>query len=596
MKFELLHPLRVRTVENGLNLQAGMPLPTAVEFAFEHIAAELKVLPRWMPFRFASEREWRPGQRAWSKLPIDARAGKPGSVADPTTWATWEQAVAYLEEHSMDENPWTVAHGLGMVVAEPYTVCDLDHHVAEGEPDEFGVSVLRRLNTYCEVSVSGRGLHVVGRATLAMSGRKNSALGLEVYCRRRFLTFTGVVVVGWAEIQHRQADFEGLVADFLPLSEGGQNSPHIHRRAVVCKSDASAEPRRCGASAQMRSDEQVLALIRKDCKANRLWNGNWAGYPSPSEADAALTVKLLFYSGGDQIQTDRLFRQSALFRPKWDRPCGETTVGQHTIGRETDWMDAVGIGSQGAATQKRGRRLSATSISATRLLAEKPGTKPAELARALGIKRPYAKKLIRRVKARGMSGEQIPAPSSSMAPLVPLRRRRRPPARPPAFDRFLKMTRSAGDYRPDRRGLERLFLRLLTYAVLRQFPLKERELKGWWRKMLEWRASASGNELRAKRCLRHSLREFLRLALSSIDSQAQKSAFSSFRLMIASYYRALGAYCPPLSSVLGAYVDLMNGSCLTEASELRMMERALRSLASQTHPPLRVVTLVENLG
>ena len=51
-----------------------------------------------------------------------------------------------------------------------------------------------------------------------------------------------------------------------------------------------------------------------------LWSGNWRGrYGSQSEADLALCGLLAFWCNGDPTRVDALFRQSGLYRAKWDR-------------------------------------------------------------------------------------------------------------------------------------------------------------------------------------------------------------------------------------------------------------------------------------
>ena len=50
-----------------------------------------------------------------------------------------------------------------------------------------------------------------------------------------------------------------------------------------------------------------------------LWNGQWQEvFGSQSEADLALCCALAFWTGKDGVQIDRLFRQSQLYREKWD--------------------------------------------------------------------------------------------------------------------------------------------------------------------------------------------------------------------------------------------------------------------------------------
>lgn len=59
--------------------------------------------------------------------------------------------------------------------------------------------------------------------------------------------------------------------------------------------------------------------------------GEIIGYKSHSEADAALCQILIGWAQGDIQQADRLFRQSALFRPKWDNQRNGATYGAMTL-------------------------------------------------------------------------------------------------------------------------------------------------------------------------------------------------------------------------------------------------------------------------
>ena len=77
-----------------------------------------------------------------------------------------------------------------------------------------------------------------------------------------------------------------------------------------------------------RSDAEVLrrALAAPNgAKFRALWNGDLRAYidpqtgqPNASSADFALVRLLVYWTNGDVAQVDRLFRQSALYRPKWD--------------------------------------------------------------------------------------------------------------------------------------------------------------------------------------------------------------------------------------------------------------------------------------
>ena len=72
--------------------------------------------------------------------------------------------------------------------------------------------------------------------------------------------------------------------------------------------------------------------------------GKWEGkYPSQSEADMALCMKLAFWSGKDKEQMDRIFRTSGLFREKWDQKhhADGATYGEETIDRAVENTDSV---------------------------------------------------------------------------------------------------------------------------------------------------------------------------------------------------------------------------------------------------------------
>lgn len=85
----------------------------------------------------------------------------------------------------------------------------------------------------------------------------------------------------------------------------------------------------------MTDDQSIIDKASKagnGAKFHALWSGDTSGYPSSSEADQALTNILAFWTK-DQSQIDRLFRQSGLYRQKWDEKhqAGGATYGQMTI-------------------------------------------------------------------------------------------------------------------------------------------------------------------------------------------------------------------------------------------------------------------------
>lgn len=85
---------------------------------------------------------------------------------------------------------------------------------------------------------------------------------------------------------------------------------HDHRRHDGAKDDHD------------HHHEIVLRAMRANngARCSRLWNGDINGHVSASEADLALCSSLAFWTGGDAEEMDRLFRESGLYRRKWDTP------------------------------------------------------------------------------------------------------------------------------------------------------------------------------------------------------------------------------------------------------------------------------------
>jgi putative DNA primase/helicase len=191
--------------------------------------------------------------------------------------------------------------------------------------DQFYVStttwawtVIEQFKSYTEVTPSGKGFHIIVQGSLPGSGKKNEKI--EMYDQNRFFTMTGDSFPDFPhEPQERQDEIIALYRKHFPEKE--IQPP----RSVLPNNLADAE------------------LIEKARGAkngdlfNMLWQGNWedAGYPSQSEADQALSNLLAFWCGNDPERIDRFFRQSGLYREKWDKKHhGDgSTYGQKTIQR-----------------------------------------------------------------------------------------------------------------------------------------------------------------------------------------------------------------------------------------------------------------------
>lgn len=145
-----------------------------------HALEELIGWDQWVLFRI----ETRNGTP--TKTPISARAGvERASVTDPSTWTAYARA---LEVGKRRED----VAGLGWVVTKETGILlvDLDKCLdpETKQPDERAAEIVRRLNSYTEISPSGTGLHIFVKGAIPKASRHG---GLEVYDHKRFFTVTG---------------------------------------------------------------------------------------------------------------------------------------------------------------------------------------------------------------------------------------------------------------------------------------------------------------------------------------------------------------------------------------------------------------------
>jgi hypothetical protein len=261
--------------------------------------AELASHGQWVVWRF----EARDGGKA-AKVPHAPTTGRRAAVDDPATWGSFAEARAAEERGGYN--------GIGFVLtdADPYVGVDLDgcRDPDTGAIEPGAQAIVDRLASYTEVTPSGRGLHVWVRATLPPGQRRRDRV--EMYDRGRFFAVTGQHVAGTpATIEPRQEELAALHRElFGPTAGNGSNRAATTDVRPVALDDAAIIRR-------------AMTTANGD-SFKRLWAGQWreAGHPSQSEADLALCNALAFWTGRDPERIDRLFRQSAAMRQKWEEP------------------------------------------------------------------------------------------------------------------------------------------------------------------------------------------------------------------------------------------------------------------------------------
>jgi putative DNA primase/helicase len=284
---------------------------------------------------------WKRDREEWTKIPIDVSTGDPANSTDSGTWSSFEAALQYHRD-----TPET--DGIGYVVSDDDVIVgiDLDDCVdAEtGAIDDWAREVVEDVPTYWERSPSGTGLRGFGLGFLPDGKTRSDVEGvdghIEVYETRRYLTVTGARLdESTTDVEQVNNQIHDVHAEYLSeetdstKTEGGSTRPN-----------PTPDADKTGSSTL--SDAQIVEKAKNaenGEKFARLWNGNTSGYPSHSEADLGLCVRLAFWSGGDGEQIDRLFRDSGLYREKWDEQRGSDTYGEITISealkRQNEYYD-----------------------------------------------------------------------------------------------------------------------------------------------------------------------------------------------------------------------------------------------------------------
>lgn len=290
----------------------------------DNVPAQLKRLPRWVAWKGVLNAE----RGKIDKIPLQP-SGRLASPASPKTWTTFDSAFAYFKQNAGKPHVHTSKKGeriegpisgVGFVLnGDGLVAIDLDHALdADGNPAPWAHRIVDLLDTYTEVSPSGTGLRLICRGDLPDGRRKRG--DVEAYSDKRFVTITGHVFG-----EHR------------PIRDAGDDLLDFHRRFLGPNGTRPAAGSTSSDSTGSVSLDDSELIQRASEAANghlfsRLWSGGWTGYPSQSEADQALCNLLAFWTGRDTARIDRLFRQSGLFRPKWDRNAGGgQSYGQKTI-------------------------------------------------------------------------------------------------------------------------------------------------------------------------------------------------------------------------------------------------------------------------
>lgn len=275
-----------------------------------NIPDELKQAKQWVGWKYIQE----PGKAKPTKPPYQIHdPSRRASSTDPSTWASFSDAMKAADNGQGLDGIGFVFIGMG-----PYVGIDLDHCIKDGKIEPWAQKTLDLFpGCYVEISPSGTGLHLIIKGKLPGQGRKKGPI--ETYCEGRYFTVTGQALpCSGADIPNHQTALDAFLAEYFhDESKGSEISTGTPGRSWLADNEVISK-----ASSSNNGE-----------KFNKLWEGDFSEYPSQSEADSALCVMLSFWCGKNLEQMDRIFRQSGLYRSKWDEKHGAKTYGLMTLER-----------------------------------------------------------------------------------------------------------------------------------------------------------------------------------------------------------------------------------------------------------------------
>ena len=280
---------------------------------YKNIPEDLKKEKRWCLYRIVN----RNGKN--TKIPIEP-SGKYAKVSDKTTWNTYERCLNSLDK----------ADGLGFFLGDGYVGIDLDD-VADDvyayftdNKESVTSDFLKNIDTYAEVSPSGRGIHFIGKGKLEGTRRRSG--NIEIYDKDRFFTVTGKILNDKyrKKIANIETEINKLKLKYLPEFE----------KSEIDKSEVGDYKDREVLELFLNSDIGDTSEVKKE-----IFDGKWEKkFSSQSEADFYLARNLLFFNGGNIEQAYRLMHKSKLSREKWSEQRGSTDYLEYILLRARDGL------------------------------------------------------------------------------------------------------------------------------------------------------------------------------------------------------------------------------------------------------------------
>jgi hypothetical protein len=182
--------------------------------------------------------------------------------SNPLNRITFDEArELYLAGQKLPERNGRHFAGVGFIVPERsddgvnLVVHDLDDAIEDGKISDGALDILHRINSYSELSPSGRGIHTISLAG-DLNGKPNlgrkdnqplkyNGQSVEVFVRNHFVTFTGRRIDDYpTEVLDRTEEVCKIYSELVVIKEGSKEEPPKRVAANQNVSDYDQRARR----------------------------------------------------------------------------------------------------------------------------------------------------------------------------------------------------------------------------------------------------------------------------------------------------------------------------------------------------------------